>query len=387
VIADAIALRVQRHFQNAFGRPVTISTRRGAVTALDVTLDYRSDALVVWEQGGSIWARELRANGRLQPLQRVGSSAPHPQLQAVVSDDNRAIVSWASSVGPRTHVWISISAPLVRFGAPPRLLEAIRDPAGARLPDGSLRMTRLSSEGVLIAWTGEEAGRHAVRAAAVGLDGVKPVTTLSNPATDSVLADLASGPHAEAIAIWTAAAPSAQRLLVAARGVVGAGARASFGWRSTRRAASRSRSGRPHTASPTRSVHPAPEPAPERIAFSTVRGGHSEHGRALHAESPGHGGRHDGCPAVAEHRLRRCATDGAQSVGAERHRLRAKRRRHALLSGLHVQRDAGRRHLTGRDLRRHDARCQRVASALRRRRRRLPADHHRARLGRPEAVL
>jgi hypothetical protein len=224
-----VVVRVQRHFQAAFGRAVKISTQRGAVSALAVALDYRSDALVVWEQGGAIWARELRANGQLWPLQRVGSSAPRPQLQAVVSDDNRAIVSWVSAVGARTHVWMSISGPLARFDARPRLLEAIRDPAGARLPDGSLRMTRLSSEGVLVAWTGEEAGRHAVRAAAVGLDGVKPVATISDPATDAVLADLATGPRAEAVAIWTATAPPAARLLEAARGVVGAGARAGVG--------------------------------------------------------------------------------------------------------------------------------------------------------------
>ena len=227
--SDGIAVRVQRHFQSAFGRPVTISNRRGAVSALDVTLDYRSDALVVWEQGGSVWARELRANGRLQPLQRVGSTAAHPQLQALVSDDNRAIVSWASSVGPRTHVWMSISGPNVRFSARPQLLEALRDPSGARLPDGSLRLTRLSTEGVLIAWTGEVAGRHAVRAAAVGLDGIKPVATISDPASDCVLADLATGPHAEAVALWTATAPSGSRLVGAARGVVGPGARATFG--------------------------------------------------------------------------------------------------------------------------------------------------------------
>lgn len=225
-----IELRVQRHFAGAFARPVTISTAGGAaVTALDVTLDYRSDVLVVWEQGGSIWARELRANGRLQPLQRVGSSAPHPQLQALVSDDNRAIVSWASSVFPRAHVWMSISAPLVRFSARPRLLEAIDDPAGTPLPGGSLRLTRLSGEGVLIAWTGEEAGRHVVRSAAVGLDGVKPVATISDPSSDAVLADLATGPHGDAIATWITRSAARTLELYAARGVVAAGAQASFG--------------------------------------------------------------------------------------------------------------------------------------------------------------
>src|SRR5437660_881247 len=66
---DGIALRVQRHFETEFEPPIKVSDRRGPVTALDVALDYRSDALVVWEQGGSIWARVWRAgNGHLWPL-------------------------------------------------------------------------------------------------------------------------------------------------------------------------------------------------------------------------------------------------------------------------------------------------------------------------------
>ena len=214
----AIVVRLRRHFQRAFGRAIQLATTRGAVTALHVTLDYRSDALVTWQEHGSIWARVLRANGRLWPLRRVGASRPQPQLQALISDDNRAIVTWASATATRTHIWIDISGTDAVFDAAPKLVESYADAPGFKLPDGALRLVRMSTEGVLLAFTGKEAGRHVVRAAAVGLDGVKSVDTVSDPATDSVLGDLATGPRSDAIAAWVATAADGHREVVAARG-------------------------------------------------------------------------------------------------------------------------------------------------------------------------
>jgi hypothetical protein len=223
---SGLSLRVQRHFERRFGRAIGISSRRGVVSALDVALDYRGDVLVTWEQNGSIWARTWRASGHRWPVQRLGSSASHPQLQAVISDDNRAIVTWASTKSGRTHIWISVSAPLVRFTARPKLIESFADATG--LPDGALRMTRLSTERVLLLFTGKETDRHVVRAAAVSLEGLQPVATISDPATDSVLEDVATGPRADAVAVWKTASGAAGSELVAARGVVH-GAQATFG--------------------------------------------------------------------------------------------------------------------------------------------------------------
>jgi hypothetical protein len=61
--------------------------------------------------------------------------------------------------------------------------------AFARGPDGR----------VLIAWSGNEGARWVVRAGELTPSGITGATVVSDRATDAVLADLAVGPHGEAI--------------------------------------------------------------------------------------------------------------------------------------------------------------------------------------------
>jgi hypothetical protein len=205
----AILLRVQRFFQRRPSSPVVINRPGGAITALAVNLDFRSDAIVVWAQNGAIWARELHNSGRLEPLERLGPTRPHPQLQALISDDSRSIVAWTTQVAApsgatgSTRVYLDISAPGVHFGAP-RIVDSFRQPAGFGLPDGSLRLVRASAEGAVIAWTGVRGSRYVVRLGWVRLRGpVRPVTARTG--ADAILADLVTGPRNDALALWTAA--------------------------------------------------------------------------------------------------------------------------------------------------------------------------------------
>ena len=69
----AIAVRVQRYFEHRFGPARLIPIAPGPLGALTVTLDYRSDALVAWQQAGAIYVHMLRASGRPEPTQRSAS--------------------------------------------------------------------------------------------------------------------------------------------------------------------------------------------------------------------------------------------------------------------------------------------------------------------------
>jgi hypothetical protein len=114
---------------------------------------------------------------------------------------------------------VDISSATLRFGAP-TVVERFRDPRGLAPASGSLRLTRMSSEAVMMAWTGVRAGRYVVRASPVSLRrGVWAPVTVSGsnaataaapggiarhtPATDARLADLVPGPRAEVLALWT----------------------------------------------------------------------------------------------------------------------------------------------------------------------------------------
>jgi hypothetical protein len=201
----AISVRVQRWFERGFEASRRFAIAAGPVTGLTVTLDYRADVLVAWQQSGSIYAHILRASGVAQATQRVGASAPDPQLRALVSDNDHGMLAWSSSERSRgkamTRVEVALSQAGVRFVAP-RRLATFDDPIGAGLMDGSLQLVRLSTENVLLAWTARESGHYVVRTAPAVFAASRPSTLLSDPTSDAVLADLATGPAGEAIALW-----------------------------------------------------------------------------------------------------------------------------------------------------------------------------------------
>jgi hypothetical protein len=206
----AIAVRVERHYASSFAPARLIPIGPGPVTSLVATMDFRGDVLTAWQQGGAIYAHMLRASGRVDPTQRVGASAPDPQLQALVSDNDHGMLAWASSQAhgsapARTRVYIDLSDAGVRFRAP-RTVASFADPGWMGTRSGSLELVRLSTENVLLAWTSFEHGRYVVRAEAAVYAGRRPSALLSDPHRQSVLAALATGPAAEAVAMWSSTA-------------------------------------------------------------------------------------------------------------------------------------------------------------------------------------
>ncbi|HWW89725.1 MAG TPA: hypothetical protein VNY35_02965 [Solirubrobacteraceae bacterium] len=202
----AIEVRVERYFRSEFGQPQRIPIEAGRVSALTATMDYRSDVLLAWQQHGAIYAHMLRASGRPEATQRIGVSAPDPQLRALVSDNDHGMIAWSSANGPApgaTSVRIAFSGAGVRF-AGSRLVASFADPQGAGRAPGALALVRLSTENVMLAWTDSEHGHYVVRAAPAVFAGTRPPARLSDPAARSVLADLAPGPAGEAVALWSA---------------------------------------------------------------------------------------------------------------------------------------------------------------------------------------
>jgi hypothetical protein len=222
----AVRLRVERHHASSFEPAVPVSRgAAGAVESLRVALDYRSDALVTWSQGGALYARELPASGRAHPIQRLAASAPDARIAALISDDNRAILAWAEQRGAQTSIYLDISASGVRFHRPV-LLERFSDPDGLRSPGDSPSLIRLSSESVMLAWSGSEAGHWVVHTAPIDLRGMRAIQTMPTPGADALLAALAAGPAGDALVLWTepqlgaaGVADSNEAAIFAARGI------------------------------------------------------------------------------------------------------------------------------------------------------------------------
>jgi hypothetical protein len=204
---------------------VRVQRGGGSLDRLTVALDYRSDALLVWQQGGGLYARAVPVAGAAHAVVRLAPAGAQVTVSALLSDDERAIVAWSQEQAGVTSVYVDRSAPGVRFGAP-ELLERFPNPEGLPTPSASPRLVRLSSESVMLAWAGSAEGHWAVRAAAVDLHGVGALRTISAPGSDALLAGLAAGPEGGALALWTepqlsaAGAPEPVRQAIfAARGI------------------------------------------------------------------------------------------------------------------------------------------------------------------------
>ena len=222
---DGLELRIERYYARSLSPTITVAGQGGAIESQTVSLDFRTDAILVWHQAGALWARDEPASGRTQPTQRLATTARAPRVSALISDDNRAIVAWADEQAGHTSIYMDYSASGVRFGKP-RLLERFANPSGIPYPQTSPRLVRLSSESVMLAWTGAQDGRWVVRTAAIDLHGLRKASTISDPAKDALLSDLQPGPDGEAIALWgepqiaaDGTLDFATQALVAARGI------------------------------------------------------------------------------------------------------------------------------------------------------------------------
>jgi hypothetical protein len=204
--AGAIGVSVERHLAHRFNPRITArASGGGAVRALTVALDYRSDAVAVWEQAGSLFARDLPAAGSPRAIQRLGAAGAGVHVVALRSDDERAILAWSEERAGISSVYMDLSAPGVRFGTP-TLLERFVDPSGLAPPPASPRLVRLRSESVMMAWAGAAEGHWVLRTAAVDLLGVGAVTTIAaapGGSGDALLAALAPAPDGSALAVWT----------------------------------------------------------------------------------------------------------------------------------------------------------------------------------------
>ncbi|HVM63693.1 MAG TPA: hypothetical protein VMU14_02445, partial [Acidimicrobiales bacterium] len=79
-----LQLQVERYYTPGFTRHATVAAGPG-VRLLTPALDYRSDAMLVWQQGGSIVARYLPAKGAPGGLQRLAAAGPNLRIAALLS--------------------------------------------------------------------------------------------------------------------------------------------------------------------------------------------------------------------------------------------------------------------------------------------------------------
>jgi hypothetical protein len=195
----------------------SIRLDHGAVRQLStVAINPRGDVLVAWQADGGVHARIRTARGTLYRTERLGNPGePVNAISAVLTPDRGAAVAWeAQDVGEAVpHSPATVDAAVKTAGATHHFHSAQRLATVPALSTGhyvgerAVRVVQARDGRIQAAWTGYANGRFVVQTGALSGFRFGTIQTVSDPATDAVLADLDAGPSAElAIAFRTGVA-------------------------------------------------------------------------------------------------------------------------------------------------------------------------------------
>jgi hypothetical protein len=194
---------IARH-GHAFGHLIAVD-RKDSATATSLAIDQRGRILVAWDRNGVAYARFVSLSGRLAPIQRLGRVAAPPTFDVVLSADGRAAVGWAAQAVDEGDAGSPFTATLAlagsngRFG-PARVLGTVPVTGEGRyVPYAGLAIALPAGHSGLVAWTGYQRSHFVVQAASIKDGRAGRPQTVSDPTTDTVLADAAEGAHGAAV--------------------------------------------------------------------------------------------------------------------------------------------------------------------------------------------
>ena len=209
-----VYLAVRRAGGSSF-RSIRLADAGGPLPQVAAAVNDRGDALAVWTQGATAFARIRTAGGRLRALQRVGATVrgQHLAPSAALSRHRAELVGWlAQSVSegdPSDGIaWVAQARDGGAFTA--TRLGGVPAAAGTGhyVSEAGVRVAYGSRGRAIVSWTafdGDPAtGRFSVRLAQLRGAANSPsqsllgVHTVSDPAVDTVLSDLVvdrSGPE------------------------------------------------------------------------------------------------------------------------------------------------------------------------------------------------
>jgi hypothetical protein len=214
VCRDAACTRVLVYLAvRAAGTSTFRSTRladgSGPLPQVAAAMNDRGDAMAVWTQASTLYARIRTAGGTVRPRQRVGPAirGQHLAPAAVLSLHRAQLVGWlAQAVSERDGSAGTARVAQARDGGAFTTISLGTIPAlgaGGYVSEAGVRVGYGSQGRAVVAWTGYEGGRFLVRQAGIRGAANNPsqsltgVATLSQAGTDTVLSDLVvdtSGP-------------------------------------------------------------------------------------------------------------------------------------------------------------------------------------------------
>jgi hypothetical protein len=176
-----------------------------------VAVNARGDVLVAWQANGGVFARIRTAGGTLYATERLGNPGePVRAISGVLTSNRGAAVAWeAQDVDegtPESAATIDAAAKAAgashHFHSAQRLGSVPTLATGQYVSERAVKLVRSVDGRITAAWTDFDNDRFIVRTATLGATQFRTGTTVSDPAVDSVLADLDAGPSSELAVAW-----------------------------------------------------------------------------------------------------------------------------------------------------------------------------------------
>ena len=187
-------------------RSTRLADGSGPLPQVAAAINARGDAMAVWTQASTLYARIRTAGGTVRPRQLVGPAirGPHLAPSAVLSLHRAQLVGWlAQAVSEGDGSAGTARVAQARDGGTFTTIALGTIPAlgaGAYVSGAGVRVGYGSQGRAVVAWTGYEGGHFLVRQAGIRGAANNPsqsltgVATLSQAGTDTVLSDLVVDP-------------------------------------------------------------------------------------------------------------------------------------------------------------------------------------------------
>ncbi len=176
-----------------------------------VAINDRGDMLVAWQANGGVFARIRTAGGTLYRTERLGNPGePVRAISAVLTPNRGAAVAWeAQSVDegtPESPATVDASTKAAgashHFRSSQRLGRIPTLATGQYVSEPGVKVVRSADGRITAAWTAFARNRFLVQAAGLSGSRFRTGVTVSDPAVDSILADLDAGPSSELAVAW-----------------------------------------------------------------------------------------------------------------------------------------------------------------------------------------
>ena len=176
-----------------------------------VAINDRGDMLVAWQANGGVFARIRTAGGTLYRTERLGNPGePVRAISAVLTPNRGAAVAWeAQDVNegtPESPATVDASTKAAgashHFRSSQRLGRVPTLGTGQYVSDRAVKVVQSADGRITAAWTAFAGHRFVVQAAGLSGARFRPGVTVSDPAVDSILADLDAGPSSELAVAW-----------------------------------------------------------------------------------------------------------------------------------------------------------------------------------------